>query len=487
MSEWYFAKDDEPFGPVSTADLKRLAAVGLLQPTDLVWKNGMQAWQPASRLKGLPAAAAPCPPPLPSDLPEATSTIDGTGHLSHRGRNHMPMAALPSAVTKRLLVGGLSFAALLIVGTYFWINSHGGTERSPGSSPQAPTDWFAPKYRVSRPRFDGPFSGQVWVEGKGWVSPEDVPPPGDLTENVFEKHFSHFVSGKAAIYADPTTTYPSGFSEPGTRVVAGPTNGDRTLVVRRTQDNRPLNFFVETRFLRSRSDGPPPGTVADEVSSASPVSTTQASTATSTSEKYRPNVPQQAFPREDAIREIKQLGGFVSSGSFRSERYVIVSWYLASSRGDFTFASLDQERLNNLPDLLAKLVEAGVVVHLDVRNTKGVSMLLKSLEGNVHVTQIDLGNSDVTDADLPAIGAFPQLKTLRLYDTAITDEGVKHLLNMPQLSSLSLMLTKGITDAAVPDLERLTSLNELNVRSTGISRAAGQRLKANLPNAKVQY
>src|SRR5690606_20448454 len=101
-------------------------------------------------------------------------------------------------------------------------------------------------------------------------------------------------------------------------------------------------------------------------------------------------------------------------------------------------------------------------------------------------TQIDLGNSDVTDADLPAIGAFPQLKTLRLYDTAITDEGVKHLLNMPQLSSLSLMLTKGITDAAVPDLERLTSLNELNVRSTGISRAAGQRLKANLPNAKVQ-
>lgn len=487
MSEWYFAKDDEPFGPVSTADLKQLAAVGLLQPTDLVWKNGMQAWQPASKLKGLPAAAAPCPPPLPSDQPEETSTIDGTGHLPHRGRGNKQMTALAGVIRKPLLVGWLSLAAILIAGSYFWINSHGGTERSLGSIPQAPSDWFDPKHRVSRPRFDGPFSGQVWVEGKGWVSPKDVPPPGSLTEDVFEKHFSHFVSAKAANYADPTTTYPSGFSEPGTRVVAGATNGDRTLVVRRTQDNRPLNFFVETRFLRPRSDGPPPGAVADELPGTSTASTTQSSTTTSTSEKFRPNVPQQAFPRDDAIREIKELGGSVNSGSFRSERYVTVSWYLASNRGDFTFASLDQERLNNLPDLLTKIVEPGVVVHLDLRNTKGVSVLLEALDGNAHVTQIDLGSSDVSDADLPAIGDFPQLQTLRLYSTAITDEGVKHLLRMPRLSSLSLMLTKGVTDAAVPDLERLTSLDELNVRSTSITRAAGQRLKANLPNAKVQY
>lgn len=75
---WYYVKGEERKGPVSSADLKTLATSGELLPDDLVWKEGMEDWRPASDLKGLfpeqpaaaiPAAAAPAtsePAPQPA-------------------------------------------------------------------------------------------------------------------------------------------------------------------------------------------------------------------------------------------------------------------------------------------------------------------------------------------------------------------------------------------------------------------------------------
>lgn len=46
-SEWYYSRDGEDRGPVSSAELKSLAAKGLLRRTDLLWKEGMAEWKPA--------------------------------------------------------------------------------------------------------------------------------------------------------------------------------------------------------------------------------------------------------------------------------------------------------------------------------------------------------------------------------------------------------------------------------------------------------
>ncbi|MCC7419296.1 MAG: DUF4339 domain-containing protein [Planctomycetaceae bacterium] len=67
--EWrYSTGDDNEQGPVSTAELGRLAETGQLKPDDLVWKEGMAKWVPASRVKGLKfvVAAPAAPPPMPS-------------------------------------------------------------------------------------------------------------------------------------------------------------------------------------------------------------------------------------------------------------------------------------------------------------------------------------------------------------------------------------------------------------------------------------
>ncbi len=51
--QWWYAREEEQLGPVSPAELRRLAGSGGLAATDLVWREGMAEWAPAARIKGL--------------------------------------------------------------------------------------------------------------------------------------------------------------------------------------------------------------------------------------------------------------------------------------------------------------------------------------------------------------------------------------------------------------------------------------------------
>ena len=61
--EWYYSVQGNRFGPVGAAELRQLADSGQLSHSDLVWKEGLQSWATASKVKGL--FAKPAPPPLP--------------------------------------------------------------------------------------------------------------------------------------------------------------------------------------------------------------------------------------------------------------------------------------------------------------------------------------------------------------------------------------------------------------------------------------
>jgi len=71
MSQWYYSKNGQRQGPVSSEQLRQLAASGQLQPSDSVWKEGMSQWTEAQRMKGLfpaaPTADSHVPPPMPSE------------------------------------------------------------------------------------------------------------------------------------------------------------------------------------------------------------------------------------------------------------------------------------------------------------------------------------------------------------------------------------------------------------------------------------
>jgi len=75
--QWYYARDEVQFGPVTAAELRHLSASGGLSPQDLVWRDGMEEWAPAGKLKGLfPDAKPASPEPPPSDpLPAASAVM----------------------------------------------------------------------------------------------------------------------------------------------------------------------------------------------------------------------------------------------------------------------------------------------------------------------------------------------------------------------------------------------------------------------------
>jgi hypothetical protein len=63
-NEWYYTLNGEQQpAPASAAQLKQLATNGVLQPTDLVWQEGMANWAPASSVKGLFGARGAADPP----------------------------------------------------------------------------------------------------------------------------------------------------------------------------------------------------------------------------------------------------------------------------------------------------------------------------------------------------------------------------------------------------------------------------------------
>lgn len=76
-TSWFYTRDDNRFGPVSSRRLKELAASGELLPSDMLWTDGMAESVPASRL-GLNAECGDqgvLPPPLPVGSSKATAAV----------------------------------------------------------------------------------------------------------------------------------------------------------------------------------------------------------------------------------------------------------------------------------------------------------------------------------------------------------------------------------------------------------------------------
>jgi hypothetical protein len=57
--EWFYQRNGQRFGPITSIDLRQMAIDGLLWPIDLVTKAGMTTWVEASKVKGLFTNNAP--------------------------------------------------------------------------------------------------------------------------------------------------------------------------------------------------------------------------------------------------------------------------------------------------------------------------------------------------------------------------------------------------------------------------------------------
>jgi hypothetical protein len=84
-TKWHYSRDGQESGPVSSADLKRLASKGALLRTDYLWKEGMAEWKLAGEFPGLfpaeePATIVITPEEPAEENPFASLNLNVGGH-----------------------------------------------------------------------------------------------------------------------------------------------------------------------------------------------------------------------------------------------------------------------------------------------------------------------------------------------------------------------------------------------------------------------
>lgn len=111
MAEGYiYRSQGKQHGPVSSAELRQLAANGTIQPTDLVSKEGTGKWVAAMAVEGLIPRAAP-----PTAAPSTTTQGPSTAELLQRDLQNIKGLAnrvLPSKRDRDLALSRLTVLVL---------------------------------------------------------------------------------------------------------------------------------------------------------------------------------------------------------------------------------------------------------------------------------------------------------------------------------------------------------------------------------------
>jgi hypothetical protein len=94
---WWYVSNGERRGPVNEDELSRLLSDGALTANSLLWKSGMQGWEPAANIADLKSLLSSLPPEVPPDqLPRLTAWQRLKRHLGS---------------TLALVAGGLSIVS----------------------------------------------------------------------------------------------------------------------------------------------------------------------------------------------------------------------------------------------------------------------------------------------------------------------------------------------------------------------------------------
>jgi hypothetical protein len=131
--------------------------------------------------------------------------------------------------------------------------------------------------------------------------------------------------------------------------------------------------------------------------------------------------------------------------------------------------------LKELPDLKylnlsgAKISDAGVL-HLDLPQ----------------LVSLSLASTPITNKALASLSSLKSLKSLSLNSTAITNEGLANLKALSALTSLSLSYTK-ITEQGLSHLYGMTQLAELDVGSIPVSKMEIDEFQKQMPNVSISY
>jgi hypothetical protein len=93
---------------------------------------------------------------------------------------------------------------------------------------------------------------------------------------------------------------------------------------------------------------------------------------------------------------------------------------------------------------------------------------------------------NVGDIAAERLGHLPQLRAVSLSESAVTDEGLRHISRLAHLRVLELVET-GVSDTGLRHLEGLKQLETLNVSGTNVTGDGVRRLQRVLPHCNITW
>lgn len=101
------------------------------------------------------------------------------------------------------------------------------------------------------------------------------------------------------------------------------------------------------------------------------------------------------------------------------------------------------------------------------------------------VTEIDLGNSILTDKGIASLAKFKNLKSVKLNGTAVTDNGLAALAELDHLESVNIYGT-AVTDAGLKHLHGKSKLLKVYLWNTKVTDAGVKELAKSLKDARTK-
>lgn len=97
---WFYVLNGYTYGPVEESQLRALIETGMIRPTDLVWREGMDQWYEARWITGLVPTSL-IPPPLPA---HARNEPQNTHAKDHEEEEPMGCLVLGSTLFFTMLI-----------------------------------------------------------------------------------------------------------------------------------------------------------------------------------------------------------------------------------------------------------------------------------------------------------------------------------------------------------------------------------------------
>ncbi|MEZ5944840.1 MAG: DUF4339 domain-containing protein [Planctomycetaceae bacterium] len=158
MASWYFLKDGEEHGPITSREMKEMADSGRIQPADKVRREKDAEWFPASRVKGLFGDS-------PKTIPNDTRSNEQSGVLNRI------MALLAKRTRLELALIGLLASGVFFV-LVFLMLSPKDEQRTEGDSAEVANATDARTHNSAPPatKSSATMQGGAWLTKKSGVS-----------------------------------------------------------------------------------------------------------------------------------------------------------------------------------------------------------------------------------------------------------------------------------------------------------------------------